>query len=316
MKRAWLVLSAAALDWGVGDPEGWHHPVRLMGKAIAAGEGMLHPEREPQAERVAGVELVAGGVLTGAVVLLSYALPKLLLRILPRRASVAVEVVLASTTLAARNLDDEARSILAALEQGNLLLARQRLARVVGRDTGALDEAGVCRALIETLAESLADGIVAPLFYLAIGGVPAAMAFKAVSTMDSMIGHRTTRYLYFGRAAARLDDAANFLPARLTGLALVALAPRAAGTFLRDRYRHPSPNAGHPEAAMAGALGVQLGGPSTYEGEPHRSPLLHAGARLPGTADARRALQLTRAVAVLAALGASAVLYATGRRRR
>ena len=141
------------------------------------------------------------------------------------------------------------------------------------------------------------------------------MAFKAVSTMDSMIGHRTPRYLYFGRPAARLDDAANFLPARLTAHALLAFAPRAYPQYHLDRRKHASPNAGHPEAAMAAVLGIQLGGPSTYAGEPHQAPLLNPGHPLPTPADARRALILTRLVAIATAL-AFAGLVALAERRK
>ena len=171
--------------------------------------------------------------------------------------------------------------------------------------------------MIETLAESSCDGIVAPLFYLALGGVPLAMAFKTASTLDSMIGHTSERYLYFGRAAARLDDLANYIPARLTALALCAAAAltrgpaqsdAAARLWLRDGDRHKSPNAGQPEAAMAGALGVQLGGASTYGGEVVASPVLGGEYPRPGTRHVGQALQLTVVVSLLAWVAALALM--------
>ncbi len=309
MKRSTLILSASALDWLVGDPESLPHPVRLIGSAVARGESLLHPETS------GSKALAAGTLLTGSIVFAAYVIPRTLLVIMPKTLRPWLAVLLASTTLAARNLDDEARSVLAALEAGDLPLARKRVARIVGRDTAALDQAGICRALIETLAESLSDGFVAPLFFLALGGVPAAMAFKAVSTMDSMIGHRTPRYLYFGRPAARLDDVLNFIPARLTAAMLLAAKPSATPVYRRDCSLHPSPNAGHPEAAMAGVLGVQLGGPSSYDSEPHDAPRINPGQPLPTSADARHALMLTRVVAIAATLLAASALALYERRR-
>ena len=320
MRRSTLILAAAAADWIIGDPEWFPHPVRIIGAAVTRGETLLHPEatkgspRRGDARSGDLLELAAGLTLAAGVVAAAYRIPAELLRRAPRAIVPFLQVLLAATTLAARNLDDEAREVIRSLELGCLPQARERLARIVGRDTAPLDEAGICRALIETLAESLSDGVVAPLFFLALGGVPAAMAFKAVSTMDSMIGHRTPRYLYFGRPAARLDDCANFLPARLTALGLLAFAPRAFPVYARDRRKHESPNAGHPEAAMAGVLGVQLGGANSYAGERHEAPLLNAGQPLPTLREARRALILCRAVAIAAACVAACLVFAAERR--
>jgi adenosylcobinamide-phosphate synthase len=220
---------------------------------------------------------------------------------------------LAWTCLATRNLIDESLAVIHALEQP--VLARQRLARIVGRDTQALTDTEVHRALIETLAESAGDGIVAPLFYLAIGSVPLAMAYKAVNTLDSMIGHADERYLYFGKAAARLDDVANYFPARITAFSIMLAAgiePRAScgsslHTWYRDRGKHKSPNAGQPESAMAGALRVRLGGRNTYQGEPIASPLLGAEFEPPKAHHAKQALRLVIAVSFLTAAVAIAV---------
>lgn len=191
----------------------------------------------------------------------------------------------------------------------------------MGRDTAHLDESEISRAVIETLAESACDGIVAPLFWLAAGGVSGAMAYKAVNTLDSMIGHPEPPYRYFGRVAARLDDAANLIPARLTALGIVAAAKiqslnatQARRIWWRDGNRHASPNAGQSEAAMAGALGVRLGGPSSYDGHSHDAPLLCAEGRPPSARDARVALSIVAIVSGLA-FGLALIAVSRGRRR-
>ena len=293
------IAAAYLLDCIAGDPEWFPHPVRLMGRLAQLSERWL---RRPN--QSAGEELVAGAFLTAGLVGLSwFATTKAI--------KWRTEILLAWTCLATRNLVDESLAVIRALGQEDLPLARQRLARIVGRDTHALSPAEIHRALIETLAESACDGIVAPLFYMAIGGVPTAMAYKAVNTLDSMIGHADHRYFYFGKAAARLDDAANYIPSRLTALAIVALAGRnrasALNIWKRDGGKHKSPNAGQPESAMAGALRVRLGGLNTYSGEPLVAPLLGAEFHSPQLPDAKRALRLITAVSLLAAAAAIAV---------
>jgi adenosylcobinamide-phosphate synthase len=213
-----------------------------------------------------------------------------------------------------------ARAVIEALEAGDLYLARRRLSRIVGRDTDHLEETEICRAVIETLAESACDGIVAPLFWLAAGGVSGAMSYKAINTLDSMIGHREPPYLYFGRAAARLDDAVNFVPARLTSAGIVVAAKlqgldaeQAWQLWHRDGDKHASPNAGQSEASMAGALGVRLGGASCYDGQPHGTPLLHAEGRPASVREARKALSL---VAIVSGLAFGAALLVVARRNR
>jgi adenosylcobinamide-phosphate synthase len=196
------------------------------------------------------------------------------LALLPTLVAFVLAAGIASTTLATRGLLDAISRIETPLRSGNLVEARENLAHIVGRDTSALSEDKVLRASLESLAENTSDGVVAPLFYLFLGGIPLAMAYKAVNTLDSMIGYRLERYLYFGRFAARLDDAANFIPARLTAVLMVVatfLVRLNAGLALRvlrrDHANHLSPNAGYPEAALAGALGIRLGGPSVYFGK-------------------------------------------------
>jgi len=312
------VLTAAYLfDWIAGDPEWLPHPVRLIGKGIEEGERILRrPGQTPAAE------LAAGGVLTFSMVVAVYlgtAKTIAWANKRDRRLGFVVETLLAWTCLASRSLHDEASTVVTALEKHEIALARQRLARIVGRDTQALNEQEISRAVIETVAESCSDGVIAPLFYIAIGGVPLAMSYKAVNTLDSMIGHADDRYFYFGKIAARLDDVANFLPSRLTALGITAAAlvedasPAAAlDTWRRDGMKHKSPNAGQPESAMAGALQVRLGGENYYAGEPLVTPLIGERFARP---TAQKAAQSIRVVAVVSVVGAlAALLLRRGRR--
>lgn len=310
MMKSRILAAAYALDWVVGDPEWLPHPVRLIGWGTEKAEQAVR--RRGEGKRF---DLVAGGFIAFAMPVASMFLCRAILnrtRRCHRSFGILAEVWLASTCLATRDLLDEATRVLSAIDAGDIDLARLRLARIVGRDTAALDELEICRAVIETLAESLSDGIIAPLFYLAIGDVPLAMAYKTVNTLDSMIGHRDERHLYFGRAAARLDDMANWVPARLSAL-LVSLAAgamgktsgvRAAGVWLSDGAKHASPNAGQVESAMAGALGVRLGGENRYGGEYVRSPHLGGGYSKPAKADARRAQKVIGLASLLGFAGA------------
>jgi adenosylcobinamide-phosphate synthase len=319
VRRPYLLPAAYLLDCLVGDPEWFPHPVRLMGLAITHGERLLRiPEEGPARAFLSGTFLTAGVVVT------SYCATRAVVRLAHRQSRLlgcSTEIFLASTCLAARNLQQEAESVSNALERGDIQNARRRLARIVGRDTCSLDASEIGRALIETLAESASDGIVAPTLYLAVGGVPLAMAHKAINTLDSMVGHRDQRYLYFGKAAARLDDIANFIPSRVTALGTVAAsaichyadAPSALNTWLRDGSKHKSPNAGQPEAAMSGALRVQLGGDNRYDGELIPSPLI-GGEFAPATpSKTRQAIQVTSGIALIGL--AVGVLFAAVLRR-
>src|SRR6266851_5630353 len=213
---------AYALDWLIGDPLWLPHPVRWMGRMIRGGERPLRRSAHtPRGEFVAGLLLTT--VVVGVFSAGSWRL-LLWLRGWNPTLAFAISVYLAASTLATRSLLDEARAVRRFLVNGDLLSARQQVGRIVGRDTHDLDEAEVTRAAIETLAESASDGIVAPMFYLAIGGAPAAMAYKAINTLDSMIGHRGEPYEFFGKCAARLDDVASFIPARVTALLFVCAA--------------------------------------------------------------------------------------------
>jgi len=273
----WELAIAVALDLAIGDPPWLPHPVRAIGWLIARGERIWRRTGVPA--RIAGIGLVLS--VLGIAVAVVWATLVLLPRPLP-------QIYWAFSLLAIRDLDVQTSAVIAALRGGDADLARQRLARVVGRDTGSLDEPEIVRAACETMAENLSDGVVAPLLYLAAGGPMAMIAYKVVNTLDSMIGYRSERYLHFGWFAARLDDAANWIPARLTAalLWLAALLPGlrftgAVRATFRDGGSQPSPNAGWPEAAMAGALGVRLGGVNFYGGVASNKPFL---------GDARRAL--------------------------
>ncbi len=295
---------AYAMDWLIGDPMWLPHPVRWMGLMIRGGERLLRRF----AHTLRG-EFVAGLLLTIVVIgVFGVGSWRLLLWLQGWNPTLAfaASVYLAASTLATRSLLDEARAVRRFLVNGDLLSAQTQVGRIVGRDTHNLDESEVTRAAIEALAESTSDGIVAPMFYLAIGGVPAALTYKAINTLDSMIGHRGKQYEFFGKCAARLDDVASFVPARLTALLFVPVAwtlhldwHGAWRISRRDGAKHKSPNAGHPEAAMAGALGIRLGGTNFYDGERHDGQ--HLGdAQTPLDHQAlRNALRLTACVSLV-----------------
>jgi adenosylcobinamide-phosphate synthase len=275
-----LEISAAYMvDLFFGDPSGYPHPVRLIGKTISLLEKkFLQRAHTAWMQRFLGI-ILAVTIVSGAGIL-TWSFIRMAGWVHPVFSSV-ITIVFAYTTLATRNLYDEPRKVIRALEQGDLNLARKEVGFLVGRDTDHLDEKGICRALIETVSENTSDGIVAPLFYLLIGGPPLAMAYKALNTLDSMVGYRNDRYRYLGWASARGDDLANLIPSRLTALIFIlssfTLGKNWRGAWRatwRDGRKNPSPNSGYPEAAMAGALGVQLGGKNLYFGRVEEKPLI------------------------------------------
>ncbi len=297
-----LTLLALLIELVVGYPD-WlvraiGHPVTWIGRLIAFLDRVGNRRRHaPAVRRMLGVLCALFLVLvTGAA---AWALQRSLLA-LPF--GIAALAVFASTLLAQRSLYAHVARVADALEREGLAAGRTAVAHVVGRDTAVLDEAGVARAAIESLAESFSDGVVAPALWMAVGGLPAAAIYKAVNTADSMIGHRTERHEAFGWAAARLDDLLNLPASRLSALLLVAAAAladraRAAAAWravFRDAHRHRSPNAGYPEAAMAGALGLALAGPRVYGGITVDDALMGDGRRDAGAKDIRAALGLYR----------------------
>ena len=280
-----LLLLAFMLDLCIGDLVWLPHPVRIMGKAITKIEELLrkhlakHRAQNTEIkEKQAGIVLVV--IIASSTYGLFYILNSVLftyhLPLFISCFSLLVMVFLISTTLATKGLIDSARLVIQALKDKNIDGARKNLSHIVGRDTDALDDKAILKATIESLAENASDGIIAPLFYFVIGGLPLAMTYKAINTLDSMVGYKNDKYRNFGWAAARLDDIANYIPARITGI-LIAISSmiifrslftvhRSLKTMFRDGRKHPSPNSGIPEAAIAGALGVLLGGPSIYGG--------------------------------------------------
>jgi adenosylcobinamide-phosphate synthase len=274
-----------------------------MGKLLDVLDRRLNrPELPPHERRRRGIAALA---LLLLATLIPTAIIGLLLRPLPF--GWVVEAVLATPLLAQKQLGDAVRAVADALD-GSLAAGRVAVREIVGRDPETLDASGVARAAIESLAENASDGVIAPLFWLLVLGLPGITLYKAINTADSMIGHRNERYLDFGRASARLDDLVNWIPARLTGLLFVGAAlfvpgasPRAAwDTMLTDAGKHDSPNAGWPEAALAGALGFSLGGPRAYDGEVHELPQMGCGRADLGPPDIRRALRLYSVMLTLA----------------
>lgn len=282
------------------------HPVTWLGRLIDAIDTAWNRASDPPAfRRVAG----AAGALV--VIALAVALGWAIQSLLPFGwIQIVLVGLLAWPLVALRSLHDHVAAVAKPLQSGDIAAAREAVSRIVGRDPAALDEAGIARAAAESLAENASDGIVAPVFWGALFGLPGILGYKAINTLDSMIGHRSERHEAFGWAAARIDDVANFIPARLTGSLFVLLAPRrseALSCMMRDARRHRSPNAGWPEAAMAGALGVRLSGPRVYQGSATAEPWLNEGARDPRAADIAEALTLYRRTMLLLA-GVLAIL--------
>jgi adenosylcobinamide-phosphate synthase len=314
-----LTLSALLIEIALGYPDRLYraigHPVTWMGALISVlDRGLNRPATSDAWRRAAGflavlILLATVGAIALAIELTFASLPY----------GLPATAVLASSLLAQRSLHQHVTPVAAALEQADLAGARKAVSRIVGRDTAALDEAGIARAAIESLAENFSDGVVAPAMWMAAGGLTGAVLYKAINTADSMIGHRTPRHLAFGFAAARLDDLVNLPASRLAALLIVAAAyftadaspANAWRAMRRDASRHRSPNAGYPEAAMAGALGLMLAGPRSYAGHMVDDAMMGDGRRYATAADIRAALKLYRcadliliALTALLALGA------------
>ncbi|UWU95445.1 adenosylcobinamide-phosphate synthase CbiB [Bradyrhizobium sp. CB1015] len=304
MDFAGAMVVAMAVDALLGWPA-WlfariGHPVTWLGGLIAAIDTAWNRASDPPAlRRAAGV---AGAL---AVFALSAALGWALQSLLPSGwVQIVLIGILAWPLVALRSLHDHVAAVATPLLDGDVAAARDAVSRIVGRDPASLDDAGIARAAIESLAENASDGIVAPVFWGALLGLPGILGYKAINTLDSMIGHRSERHEAFGWAAARIDDVANFIPARLTGFLFVLLAPQrseALACMTHDARRHRSPNAGWPEAAMAGGLGVRLSGPRIYHGSVSNEPWLNDGARDPRAADIAKALTVYRRAMLLVA---------------
>lgn len=311
------LLLAAAVDAAVGDPRWLPHPVRGMGLVIVWCDEHIRLF----CDSATGLRLAGLGMAIGLPVA-AYGIGSFVIEQAASFSGLlgqAVGIGLAATTLAWRDLWDHATAVSRELSAGNVPGAREAVARIVGRDTESLSESETIRATVETIAESAADGVIAPLVYVTLGGAPLALAYKAINTLDSMIGHRDERYRDFGWASARFDDVANWIPARLTGGFMVMTAGLATGRWertleswrilLRDGAKHPSPNSGRPEAAMAGALGVQLGGTNYYRGVAHERPVMGENTRPLALGDIGLALRIMTATASLGLLCAAGSLW-------
>ena len=298
MMTVWAVLGGFVLDALFGDPAWLPHPVVYMGKAISKLEKFLRPRlpKTPQGELLGGAIVafclpVGTFLLTGLVCWGAARLHPLL--------GLAVQMFWCGQALAARGLVQESTNVYKELKKPDLPGARKAVSRIVGRDTAELTAEGVTKAAVETVAENASDGVIAPLLYMLIGGAPLALTYKAINTMDSMLGYKNERYLYFGRVPAKLDDAANYLPSRLAALLWVAAAAfthnDAKGAWKiwrRDRRNHASPNSAQTESACAGALGVQLAGPAYYFGEYYAKPTIGDALRPIEPEDILRANQM------------------------
>ncbi len=292
------MLAGVAVDALVGDPRR-AHPVALYGSGVAALERRLYAPSRARGAAFTAVAVVAP-VLAGAVVE----------RVTRRRPAVRAVATAAATwaVLGGTTLRREASAMATALERNDLTAARARLTHLCARDPDGLGRQEISRATVESVAENTGDAVVAPLFWGAVAGVPGLLGYRAVNTLDAMVGYRSPKYAAFGWASARLDDVANWIPARLTALLTGLVAPvvggdplRTWGTWRRDGGAHPSPNAGQCEAAAAGALGIRLGGANTYQGRTEMRPVLGSGPA-PDVFDIRRAATLSGAIGVAAAV--------------
>lgn len=256
------------LDFIIGDPPGSPHPVRFIGNGISLLERFLLKIKYKK---------LAGIILTLTVIVVTYTVTVYISSI-----SSVIEIILIYMIFAVKSLATEAKRVYTLLQANKIDEARVQIGYLVSRDTGCLDELSIIRAAVETVSENIVDGVISPMFYLFIGGVPLAMAYKAASTLDSMVGYKNSTYIDFGWASARLDDVLNYIPARITGFILLPIAAfiynkdvmNTVRITMRDRYNHSSPNSGHAESAVAGALGCQLGGPGRYFGEIIHKPTI------------------------------------------
>ncbi len=327
-----VCLTGFLLDLILGDPNTPFHPVVLIGRLISALEALLYPFNEggentgksgrtgnTATEEKTGLLLrgtilavLTAGITSGAVFLILQIAGSI-----NGIVFIIAQALFCWTAIAAKSLRSSALKVGEALDRGERKEAAKALSMIVGRDTDSLSDEDIIRAAVESVAESTCDGVIAPIFYLLIGGPVLGFAYKAVNTLDSMVGYRNERYEYFGRISARLDDIMNFLPSRITALLLMISSifhketggKRAFQVFIRDRYKHESPNSGQSEAAMAGALGISLGGNASYGGFVKHRDIMGAGAeRKPETGDIKRAADLMYISTVLA-LTIAAVLY-------
>lgn len=315
MKLSLLALVLGfILDLIIGDPHGLYHPIRLVGNLIGFLEKHMN-RRNDSPNR----QMVKGWLMMLIVITVSSGIPLLLLilayRIHPV-CRVILETVMCWQLLATKSLKDESMKVYKKLERHDLQGSRKAVSMIVGRDTDVLDESGVTKATVETIAENTSDGVIAPMLYMAIGGAFLGWMYKSINTMDSMVAYKNDRYLYFGRIPAYLDDVVNYIPARLSGLLMIVATflvkldgGHAFAIFKRDRYNHASPNSAQTEAVMAGALNVQLAGDAWYFGELYKKKTIGDDIRPIEAADIVRANKLLYGTAVVSLVVFSLVKY-------
>ena len=301
MEIAFILVLAFILDWLFGDPQGFPHPICLIGNFISWGEKFCR-------KRIHN-EFVGGMVLSLCVITVSFCLPFGILWVaytIHRYLGIALQILFCYQILAAHSLKKESMRVYTPLEQNNLPLARKMLSWIVGRDTEALDADGVTRAAVETVAENTTDGVIAPLLFMAIGGAPLGFLYKAINTLDSMIGYKNEKYFYFGKFAARVDDVANYIPARLSAGLMIAASwigrfdvQNAIRMYKRDRRNHKSPNSAQTESVCAGALNIQLAGNAYYFGKLYEKPTIGDANRPIQPEDIKRVNRLMYITALL-----------------
>lgn len=308
-----VAFAALVVEAAVGYPGALYrrirHPVDWMAVLINGLERRWNrPDWSEASRRASGLAMLL--ILCVGVGSAAWLVERLAFLWLGSRPGIVVVALLASSGLAQRSLHEHVAGVARPLAEGDLAAARLAVAMIVGRDTDALDDSGVARAGIESLAESFCDGVVAPVFWLMLGGLPGLFVYKAVNTGDSLVGHREPRWLAFGWATARADDLLNLLPARIAGGLLCLAGVGGWRTMIGQAHRHASPNAGWPEAAMAGALDVELGGPAHYDGIESRRPFFGEGGALPDAMSLRRALVLYRRACLLLWLSIGGMAWA------
>lgn len=316
--RMTALIAGFLLDLIFGDPKWLYHPICLIGNEIAFFEKRIR-KIFPKTQKG---ELAGGFTEVLLVCLLTFAVPFLVLHFFCRTVPLAaflMETFWCYQLLAAKSLKTESRKVYDRLKNGTLEEARYAVSMIVGRDTKELTREGVIKAAVETVAENASDGVIAPLIYMALGGVPLMFLYKGINTMDSMLGYKNEKYLYFGRCAAKLDDAANYIPARISGLLMAAAAffvgldgKNAFRIYFRDKRNHASPNSAQTESAMAGALGVQLAGNAFYFGKLYEKPTIGDAIRSVEAEDIVRSGRMLYAASFFAALLLSVILLLFG----
>lgn len=318
MIMAGVIVIAFILDAIFGDPYCIPHPICLIGKLISKGEQVLRKCFYGSEKK----EFIGGMLLSVGVVLISFLVPAAILWGFSKihwSLAVLLQIWFCFQIFAAKSLKKESMKVYTALKAGNLPEARKYLSYIVGRDTTTLSEEAVAKAAVETVAENTSDGVIAPLFFMAIGGAPLAFAYKAVNTLDSMIGYKNEKYLYFGRFAAKLDDICNFIPARISGVLMIAAAfvvgfdgKSAARIYLRDRRKHASPNSAQTESVCAGALHIQLAGDASYFGKVYHKPTIGDERRHTEAEDIRNANRLMYGTSIIGVILFSVLRLSVG----